>query len=126
MLKWLAGMSCAARCFFYEDFMHLGRLLGLGLAATLLIGAPVLAQPADAGEETGSVETPTGESTAKAGSTAAPVATSAAAPASAPTTMATPPPAAGEAATEPGMDGQTYAVRLRDLQQRIDELKEHP
>lgn len=41
----------------------------------------------------------------------------------------TPPPATGQAPgpgqTAPGqMDGQTYAIRLRDLEQRIDELKE--
>lgn len=32
--------------------------------------------------------------------------------------------AAGPAAPEGGMDGATYAVRLRDLEQKIDELKE--
>ncbi|WP_437543014.1 hypothetical protein WME97_31970 [Sorangium sp. So ce367] len=48
-----------------------------------------------------------------AGATAAPAAP--AAPTSAP--------AAGAAAA-PAMDGPTYAVRLRDLEQRIDELKE--
>ena len=39
---------------------------------------------------------------------------------------AQPAPVAGApaAATAPAMDGATYAVRLRDLEQRIDELKE--
>src|SRR5690606_28657252 len=32
--------------------------------------------------------------------------------------------AGAEATQAAGMDGQTYAVRLRDLQQRIDQLKE--
>jgi hypothetical protein len=63
---------------------------------------------------------PTGAGTAAAvaptaGATA-PGAGAAAAPGAAPTATAT---AAGEA-----MDGPTYAVRLRDLEQRIDELKE--
>ncbi|WP_437792664.1 hypothetical protein [Sorangium sp. So ce693] len=54
-----------------------------------------------------------------AGAAAAPGATLA--PAAPP--AATSAPAAGAAAA-PAMDGPTYAVRLRDLEQRIDELKE--
>lgn len=54
-----------------------------------------------------------------AGVAAAPGAT--AAPAAPPASTSAP--AAGAAAA-PAMDGPTYAVRLRDLEQRIDELKE--
>ncbi|WP_437567547.1 hypothetical protein [Sorangium sp. So ce542] len=58
----------------------------------------------------------TGAAAASPGATAAPAASPG----------ATAAPAAGAAATGPatGMDGPTYAVRLRDLEQRIDELKE--
>ncbi|MDI3283110.1 hypothetical protein [Polyangium sp. 15x6] len=42
-----------------------------------------------------------------------------------PTGMPGAQPAPGAQQPAPGMDGQTYAVRLRDLEQRIDELKEH-
>ena len=64
--------------------------------------------------------------------TAAPAATTTAAPAPAPAATATatgttaapaaPPPGAPAAAT--AVDGSTYVVRLRDLEQRVDELKE--
>ncbi|WP_437332722.1 hypothetical protein [Sorangium sp. So ce394] len=54
----------------------------------------------------------TGAAAASPGTTAAPAASPG----------ATAAPAAGAAA--PAMDGPTYAVRLRDLEQRIDELKE--
>jgi hypothetical protein len=37
---------------------------------------------------------------------------------------AVPPPDSGAPPTPTAMDGQTYAVRLRDLEQKIDELKE--
>ncbi|WP_437314267.1 hypothetical protein [Sorangium sp. So ce385] len=63
---------------------------------------------------------------ASPGATAAPAAGAAASPgataAPAASPGATAAPAAGAAA--PAMDGPTYAVRLRDLEQRIDELKE--
>ncbi|WP_437523003.1 hypothetical protein WME79_33055 [Sorangium sp. So ce726] len=55
--------------------------------------------------------------------TVAPAAGAAAAPAPAAPAAPTSAPAAGAAAA-PAMDGPTYAVRLRDLEQRIDELKE--
>ncbi|WP_437586646.1 hypothetical protein [Sorangium sp. So ce1000] len=56
---------------------------------------------------------------APAAGAAAPAATAAGAASPAPASA----PAAGAAAA-PAMDGPTYAVRLRDLEQRIDELKE--
>jgi hypothetical protein len=49
---------------------------------------------------------------------------SAGAPPAGPPGKAGPAPAAGAPAQAPAMDGPTYAVRLRDLEQRIDELKE--
>src|SRR5262245_49975429 len=59
---------------------------------------------------------------APAGTQAPPAA---AAPPSGPPGKAGPAPvAAGGPAPAPAMDGPTYAVRLRDLEQRIDELKE--
>ena len=103
--------------------MHLGRLLGLSLAATLLIGAPVLAQPSEEGDE------PTAAS-AEGGSAAGSTAEGSAAEGDKPAEAATAAPtgstavATGDAPADPGMDGPTYAVRLRDLQQRIDQLKE--
>jgi hypothetical protein len=64
---------------------------------------------------------------AAAPATGAPAATTTAAPA--PTAAATPAPAAPAAPaagadTAGALDGATYVVRLRDLEQRIDELKE--
>ncbi|HWP04116.1 MAG TPA: hypothetical protein VNN72_00180 [Polyangiaceae bacterium] len=66
--------------------------------------------------------------------TAAPAATTTAAPAPAPAATATatgttaapaaPPPGAPAASATTAVDGSTYVVRLRDLEQRVDELKE--
>ncbi len=41
-----------------------------------------------------------------------------------PQEQAAPAPAAAKPASEPAVDGATYAVRLRDLETRVDELKE--
>ncbi|HET7545351.1 MAG TPA: hypothetical protein VFK05_36040 [Polyangiaceae bacterium] len=65
--------------------------------------------------------------TAGTGSTASAPAPAAAAPAptaAASTTASSPPAAAGTSAGAAPMDGSTYVVRLRDLEQHIDELKE--
>jgi len=62
---------------------------------------------------------PAASTAAPAAATAAPAATTAAPAATTATTA--PPPAAGAA---PPVDGSTYVVRLRDLEQRVDELKE--
>lgn len=66
---------------------------------------------------------PAGPATAPPTSTASPAPTVGAAPAVA---VATSVPHAASAAAGPApiMDGPTYAVRLRDLEQRIDDLKE--
>jgi len=70
--------------------------------------------------------------TPAASGSAAVIASSSAAPAPKPATTASGAPAAvasgapatASSAAPAGMDGATYAVRLRDLEQRIDELKE--
>jgi len=60
-----------------------------------------------------------------AGPTAAPTASPAATPAAgAPAAPAAPAATGGTAAASGSLDGATYVVRLRDLEQRIDELKE--
>jgi hypothetical protein len=89
--------------------------------------ATTAAQPATAA--------PTATNTAPAATTAAPAATTAAPASAAPTSTApassAPAPAgtpAAATATSAGaqtpLDGATYVVRLRDLEQRVDELKE--
>lgn len=96
--------------------MHFGRMLGVCVAICLLATAPVSAQPA---EKSGDEPAAKGEepATAAESESAEPAAAAEDPPkAAAPTKAA--------AAPEVGMDGPTYAVRLRDLQQRIDQLKE--
>lgn len=92
--------------------MHMMKTVGALLGATLLVAMPVLAQPAPA--------TPAAPAPTPAGSAAAPAAS-----APGPTTPGPAPtaPAAAASGAAP-MDGATYTVRLRDLEQRIDELKE--
>lgn len=104
----------------------------LGVAAIAVAQQPGGAPPAPSGSAVAKATASAKASAAAAASAAptakaGPTATTAAAPAgsgSAPATSGpapTPPPAA--TASGP-MDGQTYAVRLRDLEQKIDELKE--
>ena len=69
----------------------------------------------------GTGATPSAVATAPAAASAAPAAPAAAAPAAAAPAPAAP--AASGAAAAP-IDGSTYVVRLRDLEQHIDELKE--
>lgn len=92
--------------------MHMMKTVGALLGATLLVAMPVLAQPAP--------DTPAAPAPTPAGSAAAPAAS-----APGPTTPGPAPtaPAAAASGAAP-MDGATYTVRLRDLEQRIDELKE--
>jgi hypothetical protein len=103
------------------------------LWATLLVPALAIA-PALA--QTGAKSAVTGKKAAKSAVAAPAAAASAAAtPASSatPAPAATPSPVASTggpssrattAAAPGGMDGATYAVRLRDVEQRVDELKE--
>lgn len=106
--------------------MHVGRTLSLVVAAVLMVAAPVLAQqPAPTAAPPAKVAAPAGtapDAKAAPAGTAAP-SSSAAAPA-APTGSAAPAATVAAAPAPPEMDGATYAVRLRDLQQRIDQLKE--
>ncbi len=113
------------------------RLVGvIGLAfgaAALAVAQPAAPAkpPASAAPATAAASASAAKPTAPATATAsAPAATtSSAAPSGAPPTAAPPPlPTAGAPATATApaapMDGQTYAVRLRDLERKIDELKE--
>jgi len=112
--------------------MQLRRLAAAWLAAALSMSGPAEAQPnpgeappAEAGKdpkvaqpaegaEGEAAKTAEGEAAKPAeGEAAKPAEGEAAKPADAP-----------EAQPTSAMDGQTYAVRLRDLQQRIDQLKE--
>ncbi|WP_437775656.1 hypothetical protein [Sorangium sp. So ce1097] len=126
------------------------RMLAVGVGASFLMAMPVLAQsPGGAAGQTGapaaSTAPPASAAPANgaqaaaapasatgapsAGTAASPAAGTAASPAATGAPSAGPTaagaPAAGTAsAPAPAMDGPTYAVRLRDLEQRIDELKE--
>ncbi|WP_169508146.1 hypothetical protein [Polyangium aurulentum] len=97
---------------------------------------PPTAAPAQPGGRPNVTPPPAQPGTPPAGQTAAPPAGQVAPP---PAGQAAPPPMGqaapqmgapqgplpvGAAPAAPTMDGQTYAVRLRDLEQRIDELKE--
>ncbi|HEY3496158.1 MAG TPA: hypothetical protein VGK73_15775 [Polyangiaceae bacterium] len=92
--------------------------------------APAAAAPTSTAAPAAGSARPT--SAAPAGTTAAPATgtppatttptTAAPAPATAP--AGTPPATAGAAAPTQPLDGSTYVVRLRDLEQRVDELKE--
>jgi hypothetical protein len=127
--------------------MHFGKLLGACLTVCLLAGAPVLAgQPKKGGSTPpGSSAQPAATMAASAtgaaaalGASAAPAPGPSAAPAAgsasggvlAPGGTAPPagvgaaPKGPGAAAGDAAMDGQTYTIRLRDLQQRIEQLKE--
>ena len=123
--------------------MRLIKMLAVGVGASFLMSMPALAQSpggsadkvaAPAASVAPAASTAPGASTAPVAAGApAKGAAAAPAPASAPVApaagaAAAPPastsaPAASAPAT-PAMDGPTYAVRLRDLEQRIDELKE--
>lgn len=87
-------------------------------AASASATATTTAAPAAGASTTGSATPPA--ATGAAPATTAPAAAPAAA---APTATATPTTPAPAAANAP-LDGSTYVVRLRDLEQRIDELKE--
>jgi len=98
-------------------------------------GAPAAAKPANSAKPTEKASAPpTSSASAAAPTPVAPVPTpGTAAPASAPPASAPPasaPPASRTASPPAGagapapIDGSTYVVRLRDLEQHIDELKE--
>lgn len=111
----------------------------VALGAALLLASPLAGQQrADAAQPAGSAAPKAGAAPKKAAApapsatpSATPAAPPAAVPPGAPAPGAAAPPgapakagAAAAPAAAPAMDGPTYAVRLRDLEQRIDELKE--
>jgi hypothetical protein len=116
------------------------RLAAFAAVTTFAFGA--LAQTPAPAKPAASAAAPAAPAAAKPADkkdAAAPAAATTAAPAATPTaapTSATPTPAATPPATPPAptttssgeasgsLDGATYVVRLRDLEQRIDELKE--
>lgn len=120
--------------------MRLVKALAVGLSASLLIALPVLGQPKPGGSATPATSAApkaSGAPSASPKSSAAPAASGAptagsAAPVASGAPQAGPPgsppgpapTAAPQPAGDQPMDGPTYAVRLRDLEQRIDELKE--
>ncbi len=86
---------------------------GLGLQKPVLFGAPSASASAKAAASAGA---PAASATPSASASTAPVAVG---DGGAPAPTSTDQPKAPG-----GMDGQTYAVRLRDLEQRVDELKD--
>jgi hypothetical protein len=83
--------------------------------------APLRAQAA----KPASSAAPTATAAAPAVATPAAAPAAASAPAASPAATAATPAAPASPAAAPGtIDGSTYAVRLRDLEQRVDELKE--
>src|SRR5262249_15521597 len=101
-------------------------LVGVGASLALLVLPLVVQRGAEAAPPSPAPgpAAPPAAGWARAAAAAAPAAPSgsAAAVQGAPPPPGAPPP--GAAAVAPAMDGPTYAVRLRDLEQRIDELKE--
>ncbi len=118
--------------------MHFGRTLGVCLAALTFVGAPAVAQqptppaaetpePAAEGAGEAPAEGTPDESATTAGEAGTEAGASDAGAGDAGQTKGSPPATGAEpatTATDAPMDGATYTVRLRDLQQRIDQLKE--
>jgi hypothetical protein len=103
---------------------HVAPLRAQAVKPAASAAATASAAPAASAAPTASAGAPAAAPSAAApAATAAPgsTTTSTAAPA---TTTAAPPSGAKPAATPGTVDGSTYAVRLRDLEQRVDELKE--
>lgn len=96
--------------------MRFGKLVWAAGFVSALAFAPAFAQsgPTQSGQAPAATAA---SASAPTPSPVAPAATASSAPAPGPSAAAPPAPA-------PTMDGSTYAVRLRDLEQRIDELKE--
>jgi len=96
--------------------MHFRTMVGVCLTGALLVGTPVLAQqPATTATAAAEEEPAKPEGTGASEADTPPESTA---------TAATDAPPGATSAPAAGMDGSTYAVRLRDLQQRIDQLKE--
>jgi hypothetical protein len=94
-------------------------------AAAAASAAPAAAAPAASAAAPAAAAPAAATPAAPAAAASAPAAAAPAPGAAAPATAPTPAPAAPAAAEASGsLDGATYVVRLRDLEQRIDELKE--
>jgi hypothetical protein len=111
----------------------LGVLLGLapgdaGAApeAAAPAGEPASQKPKPAAHATNEPPAPAAPAAATpaAPATTTPAAAATTTPAAATPAAAVPPPPGPAAASKPKLDGGTYAVRLRDLEARVDELKE--
>jgi hypothetical protein len=105
-------------------------LVAYSLAHAQSKAAPASAASAGAAQASASAKA-SAPATAAASAAAAPAAAApAAAPAASASPSAAPAPAAAVSVNmaakpaDPGMNGATYAVRLRDLEQRVDELKD--
>src|SRR6266545_3377757 len=101
--------------------MRWNQTLWAVLVVPVLVIGPALAQTAGKATKKAAAPAAASGSAAPAGAGAAPPAVSATVPS---TAAGTPPSAAARPAASGGIDGATYAVRLKDLEQRIDELKE--
>lgn len=113
----------AARTHFVEVSVKRAlQILGIFLGALLVVATLPVAVVAFAQPQPG-VPASASASAVKPPGSAVPTASVAASTSAsgAPTTSAAP---TATAPTSPTMDGQTYGVRLRDLEQKIDELKE--
>jgi hypothetical protein len=82
------------------------------------------ATAADAGATTAAAPANPTDTAAAAGDAGAPSASAAGSGAGTPQAVAPPTGAPASAPSKPAMDGPTYAVRLRDLEARVDELKD--
>ncbi len=102
-------------------FVRLLGVIGVAFGMTVL----AVAQPAATPPPTSTASAATGTAKPAASAVVATPPASATAAGSAAAVPGVPPvPTAGAPATAAPMDGQTYAVRLRDLERKIDELKE--
>ncbi len=94
-------------------------------ASATASGAPATTAPAvTTATPTPSAAPPPVSTTAPPTTTVQPTTTLAPSPSTTTTAPAAPAPAANSATSTEAMDGSTYVVRLRDLEQRVDELKE--
>ena len=101
--------------------MTLRKSLVAGLLLSVMMVAPALAQKGAAGGAKGAKGKGAASASSSASAAAPPPDAASAAP---PTAVAGPSTAAAVSSANTTVDGQTYAVRLRDLEQRVDELKE--
>ncbi len=95
----------------------------IALAFPVLLSVSALAQGTGAGAKDGGAAASTAVAASGAASSAKAPSSGSAAPAASTAVVAAPTQAAA-AGADGGMDGPTYTVRLRDLEARVDELKD--